>query len=422
MSLENKESSKNSVILSISESIDSKKIEKNENKIKELNKKLDENSEPIIINIGENSFNIEKPNENKNDIKNKKETKIVKTDSLDFVFDPLPKTEGQKEKEERHEISDLDNEKHMKTIESKVNRKYNPKSSYEILFGSHLRSTVNDRSPKNEEKLPIPDIPLNDDLSKMTDSKPPVVDKRHVIEVNRISDGITEWMTKTVNKSKKKNKEIEWKNGLENIAKLRKFYIYDRIRQIDRLYNREFTTNCMTIRNADFQQLFYVGVEANRGNSTYRSFNLRFVDQYSRHVMSVKKKCKSICGLLSIDIECPPRALIGHMKQNRFFFKSTVEFIISEPKTNKKLFTIRRSAEKLVKHEFDVINAMNEKIGNITKRFEELVLNKTIREDRCVRLTVTSMISAIDKALLLSAALILNIFYLRKFEKSEEQV
>ena len=404
---------------------DSTALSKQSLKLNERNDSTGLTSNQIVINTQEL---------NNNKIDDQKKTESVTSGSstssdsswCNFVMThgmkPAPPPEEDEDDVFRRKIANGEISGYI--IHHSPTRKYEPMRAIDRLLNSHLRTRVTEKTAQT----PINTTAQMDIRTEQKDNSKTNVDMvvpQKVtldidMEVDHVSAGVPEWMMKPKDKIHKKDKV---KPGLECVEKLRKFYIYDNIRIFDTITeDNNWTKNWMTLRNADFQQLFYIGTKNNHNTSSYRSFTLNVVDQYSRRVISVKKHWKSFCcGLLSADIECPPDTVIGHLNQTRFFFDRTVEFIITDPKKKKKRFIIRRMADTTIRHEFDILNSSLESIGSIVKRFEKIELNRVLKEDHHIRIGVPMQIPTDDKALLISAGVLINIFYLRKFKAIENK-
>lgn len=362
-------------------------------------------------------------NDSKQVVTEKTTNETIETDE-DLSKDPFvnavtttPSTKKSENKRESETRKSSDRKLNARVKVYQPKRNFEPMLSLDRLLKSHLTSKVKDRVTKVESRSKEPALEEAENLATVLLTPETGFGRTADVFVNHVTTGIPEWMVKPKDKVYKKSKVMA---GLECIEKLRKFYIYDNIRIIDRLFNNNnFTKNCMTIRNADYQQLFYVGSEKNRNNDFHRPFTLRLVDQYCRHVVSVKKLCRCICfGRLFADIECPPGKVVGLVRQQWHCFSRTVELAVIEPKTMKRRFTFRRLADATVRHEFDILDDVNESIGTIVKRFEKINLNDVLVEDHCVRVGVPQVTALEDKVLIIASALIINIFFLRQFKIS----
>ena len=399
-----------------SQSIEQQSIEPIEQNSKSETIEIDLNREDRHLVNKQSQESIAKSNNNKeekttvNDKVNEKPEDLSKDVFVQAVSTTPSTKKSEKKKETKCQKEKLNAK--IKVYEPK--RNYEPMLSIDRLLKSHLTSKVKDRVARVESRSKEPAVEEAENMGTVLITPEAGMKTADVI-VNHVTTGIPEWMVKPKDKVYKKVKVIP---GLECIEKLRKFYIYDNIRIIDTLFNKvKYTKNCMTIRNADYQQLFYVGSEKNRQNDVHRPFTLRLVDQYCRYVVSVKKLCRCICfGRLNAHIECPPGKLVGHLKQQWHCFSRTVEFSVIDPNTKKTRFTIRRLADATVRHEFDILNDANESIGTILKRFEKINLNNVLEEDHCVRVGVPQVTALEDKVLIITSALIINIFFLRQFK------
>ena len=191
--------------------------------------------------------------------------------------------------------------------------------------------------------------------------------------------------------------------------------IYDNIDILDNLLNESnVSKNCFTVCNESYQKVFYVGSAQNRTITKYLAFTLRVIDQYSRHVFIRKYfNCCSDCRCLVLTSD---GRKIRNITQIRPKDKS-IEFIISDPQTNNRKFSIKQLFDSQIKHKFDIY--LNDIIiGNILK-----ILAKTDPEndphhlsarDSFIRISIMSKMCGEDKALILSSALIINILFLRK--------
>ena len=209
-----------------------------------------------------------------------------------------------------------------------------------------------------------------------------------------------------------KTKSIEILKSLQIIS------IYDNIDVFDNLMDdKNVSKNCFTIRNDCFQKVFYVGSARNRSLGKYLAFTLRVVDQYSRHVLSIKKYYKNCCfGLYKVDVISADGTRIGRIEEKQRPSDSSIEFLIFDPLVNDPLFSVKRLSDSPVGHKFDILSKESI-IGNITKIFEKEALFESSADNHYIRVNVPLDLTHKDKALILSATLIINILVLRQIKR-----
>ncbi len=369
--------------------------------------------------ISDEKTSIGSQNANINENKELKEIDVnqTKDESPEISFSPSPKsqkTESDSQKSPKKFICDQSMATTTNAYQPK--RKFEPPLSSDILKGLDKSRQImaEDNKDENDEKRET----QTSDLPTLTTSSSLMANVKSSLEVvvGLSRKGVPAWMSKPKD-LRPKDSKYKTTVGLEFIDKLRKFYIYDNITIFDNLFEEpNASRNCLTIRNADYQQVYYVGSVNNRTPGTMTAFTLKLVDQYNRHIISVRKHWKSCCfASHKIDIECPPGIRIGRMKQIRHFF-GTVEFVITDQKTKNTKFFIRRQADTKYKQEFEIWTT-KEMIGTIIKRFEKVSHKKHPNEDHYTRIGVPLNFRAEDKAIILSAGLIINFLYLRQLKR-----
>ena len=224
------------------------------------------------------------------------------------------------------------------------------------------------------------------------------------------SKGISVWMPLADTSLK-----LEEYSIIDILEPLQIINIYDNIDIFDNLFNKKnASNNCFTIRNDSFQKVFYAGSAHNRKLGKYVAFTLRLTDQYSRHILSIKKYFTCCLALHRIDIVFSDGKYSAKLEQIGHKDR-TVELIITDPKSKYCKFSIKRLTDTRIKHKFDIFE--NDTIvGYFVKIFTE-IQSKDFSEDNYIRISISKAMNSEDKALILSAALIINILFLRQIKR-----
>ena len=270
---------------------------------------------------------------------------------------------------------------------------------------------------KNSEQLLEDNEIPNDMIDNQTNENKESKDSNSSLKSKKtiLSDGylrskrISVWMPFADTRLKMENTRI-----IDILEPLQIINIYDNIDIIDNLFNRKTSSNCFTIRNDCYQKVFYVGSAQNRKVGKCHAFTLRILDQYSRHVLSIKKYFNCCQALHRVDIVFTDTNYLAKLLQIRQKDK-TIEFIITDPKSKCIKFSIKRLSNSQIKHKFDVF-ANDSIVGYIVKIFADIPSNH-LSDNNYIQICISKAIDSEDKALILSAALILNILFFRQIQR-----
>lgn len=215
-----------------------------------------------------------------------------------------------------------------------------------------------------------------------------------------------------------REERFERSNTIDILKQLQIICIYDNIDVFDNLVDdRNASKNCFTVRNDCLQKVFYAGSAHNRPLGKHLAFTLRVVDQFSRHVLSVKKHYKNCCfGSQKADVFFFDGTRMAKIREKQHKSEATLEFLIVDPSDEIPLFSVKRLADCPVGHKFDIWSE-DAIIGNISKIFQKRSLFAFTSGDHYIRVKVTPNLSPKDKALIVSAALLINALHLRSISR-----
>lgn len=160
----------------------------------------------------------------------------------------------------------------------------------------------------------------------------------------------------------------------------------------------------LTIRNNDFQIIYYVATSGDKKPGITTTFKYRVIDQFGRHVLTLSKLFYAPCfGKVEADVRSPPgtrAAIIRQFREDEY----SVKYQIMNSTGLMKFEILRKDLTDLNK--FDIMRG-SDVVGSIAKRIDMDKKPLTVYDGPYVRLDFLQDLPLFDKMIALSTALLI---------------